>query len=381
MLNGSRPVHSQRRDGLRVLYVCTSPRGGTPQYVHNLATRIASRGHVVSLLTSVGGELASLASNYTAIEAFDRMRPRPMRLWRAWRHLRATRPQVIHYQGGQHPDLLLLLDLGIRGHAAAVYTPQELRSNTPRRHHAQAMDRLISRMDYVYFNSTENRDFVRTSLGNRLPAHGVFLVPDLMEFTRHDLVAQVAPVPQGRRLLLCFGLIEPRKGIAPLLEAFAQVRKRVPDAHLAIVGKPLMDLSPLHELVARHDMADAVDIVATYVSFEALAGWFERAEVVVLPYESGWNSGVVPVANGYRKPMVATSLAAGDGAIQHGRTGLVVPPSDGPALVAALERMLLDTALRDAMQPHLEAAAQACGWNALVDDTEATYLRLAGKGS
>lgn len=362
---------------LRVLYICPTPRAGTAQYTHNLAAQIARRGHRVSLLTSVGYELRPYARDYQVIEAIDRLRPRPLRLFKLWRHLRELRPQIVHYQGGQHPDLLLLLDMLLRGGRAGVYTPHDLQSNTPRPHHDRAMQRLLARMDHVYYSSHDNRDYVRDVWKMDPSRHGVFRVPDLMEFTRNDLTPSLPQIPADKRLLLCFGLIEPRKGIATLLEAFAIVRQQVPGAHLAVVGKALMDLAPLQETVARHRMAEAVTIFPDYASFEQLCGWFQRCEVVTLPYESGWNSGVIPVAYGFRKPIVATTVAAADGAVEHERTGLVVPPSDPGALAAALVRMLSDSALCERLRPQVVQAAGACAWQPLVDDTEAVYRQLA----
>lgn len=365
-------------DPMRVLFVCPTARAGTPQYVHNLASHLGRRGHRVGLLTGVGYELSKYAGDYTVIEAIDRFRPRPLLWWQARRQLRQLRPQVIHYQGGQHPDMLLLLDsvLRITSSVPAVYTPQELQSNTRRAHHDQACQRLLRRMRHVFFNSTENREFVRQEWQLDLAHSSVVPVPDLLDFVRRDVRAEAPAIPPGRALILCFGLIEPRKGIGTLLEAFARLRLARPDTHLAVVGKPLMELAPLHDSIARHGMQQHVDLVAEYVSFERMAGYFERADTVVLPYEAGWNSGVIPVALGYGKPVVATTIASAAEAVAHERTGLLIEPADAQILCNALLRMLDDGALREQMQPHLRQAAIDQGWAPLVKATEDVYRRL-----
>lgn len=363
---------------LRVLFVSPTPRAGTAQYTHNLASHLARRGHRVSLLTGVGYELGPYARDYTVVEAIDRFRPRPLLWWRLWRHLRSLRPQVIHYQGGQHPDMLWLLDRALRllFPAVAVYTPQDLHSNNRRKHHDKAAQGLLKRMQHVFFNSEENRSFVRRTWAIDVDHSSVAAVPDLLEFVRRDVRSDPPAVPAGRALVLCFGLIEPRKGISTLLEAFAVLRRSRPDTHLAIVGKPLMDLAPLRETIARHGMQDHVDLVAEYVSFERMAGWFERADTVVLPYEAGWNSGVIPVALGYGKPVVATTIASAAEAVAHEKTGLLVPPADSQALSDALSRVLDDAALRARMQAHLRTAAIDQGWAPLVRATENVYRQL-----
>jgi len=362
----------------RVLFVSPTARAGTAQYTHNLASHLARNGHQVSLLTGVGYELGRYARDYTVLEAIDRFRPRPLLWWRLWRHLRKLRPQVIHYQGGQHPDMLWLLDRALRllFPAAAVYTPQDLHSNNRRKHHDKAAQALLKRMQHIFFNSEENRGFVRRSWAIDVDHSSVAAVPDLLEFVRRDVKAEPPAIPAGRALILCFGLIEPRKGIATLLEAFARLRQTRPNTHLAVVGKPFMDLAPLHETIARHGMREHVSLVAEYVSFERMAGWFERADTVVLPYESGWNSGVIPVALGYAKPVVATTIASAAEAVIHEETGLLIPPSDVEALSQALLRVLDDRELRDRMQPLLRQAAIDQGWSSLVRATETVYQRL-----
>lgn len=376
-MNGERATGGAA-DPLRVLFVSPTPRAGTAQYTHNLASHLGRLGHRVSLLTGVGYELGRYARDYAVVEAIDRFRPRPLLWWRLWRHLRALRPQVIHYQGGQHPDMLWLLDRLLRAlfPAVAVYTPQDLHSNTRRAHHDRAAQDLLKRMQHVFFNSEENRDFVRRSWAIDLGHSSVAAVPDLLDFVRRDVKPEAPSIPAGRPLLLCFGLIEPRKGIATLLQAFALLRQHRPDAHLAVVGKALMDLAPLHEAIARHGMQGHVDLVAEYVSFERMAGYFERADALVLPYEAGWNSGVIPVALGYGKPVVATTIASAAEAVVEGRTGLLVAPADPQALGAALLRIVADTALREQMRPHLRQAAIAQGWQPLVAATEGVYRRL-----
>ncbi|MCP5229429.1 glycosyltransferase family 4 protein [Accumulibacter sp.] len=374
----SEQAPSMAMDPIRVLLVSPAPRAGTVQYAHNLASHLGRRGHRVSLLTGVGYELSAYARDYTVIEAIDRFRPRPARLWQLWRHLRALRPQIIHYQGGQHPDMLLLLDtlLRRRRETLAVYTPQELHSNTRRAHHDAAARRLLARMRHVFYNSEDNRAFVDESWKLDVEHSSVIPVPDLMEFVRSDLRAEAPSIPGDRRLLLCFGLIEPRKGIGTLLEAFALLHHRCPDAHLAVVGKALMDTAPLQAAIEHHGMASHVDLVPHYVSFERMAGYFERAECVVLPYESGWNSGVIPVAHGYRQPVVATTVAGAGEVVRDGETGLLVPPANPQALAAALQRMLDEPALREAMRPHLEQAAHDCAWQRAVDVTESVYRQI-----
>jgi glycosyltransferase involved in cell wall biosynthesis len=70
---------------------------------------------------------------------------------------------------------------------------------------------------------------------------------------------------------------------------------------------------------------------------------------VVLPYVSATQSGVVPVAYSFGKPVVATTVGALPEYVDHGRTGLLVPPRDEKKLAAAVVQLLQDVDLRHTM--------------------------------
>lgn len=369
---------------LRVLMVSPAPIAGTVQYAHNLASHLGRRGHEVAMLTGLGCELAPYAHDYRMVQAIDRLKPHPAKWMELLRVLRTLRPQIIHYQGGQHPDLLYLLDIALRSvtparHARAVYTPQELQSNNGRSWHNPMLRRFWKRLSYAFFNSEENRIMSRDVLRLDVTHSMVSTVPDLLEFLRRDVVARPAPIPQGRKLALCIGLIETRKGIPTLIKSFPKVAAALPDAHLAIVGKPMMDIEPLRAAIAAQGLGDRVSLVPEYVDFESMAGWFERAAVIVLPYEYGWNSGVIPVAFGYGKPVIATRIASAGEIVEDGRNGLLVEPAEPDGLAAAMVRILGDDAARTAMQPHIDATAARLGWDTLTTQTEQVYRKVLAR--
>ena len=62
--------------------------------------------------------------------------------------------------------------------------------------------------------------------------------------------------------------------------------------------------------------------------------------MVVLPYDEATQSGVVPVAYNYAKPVVATTVGALAECVTDRRTGLLVPPRDPQALADAIIHLL-----------------------------------------
>lgn len=370
-------------DGLRILFIAPAPRAGTVQYTHNLADALAQRGHRVVLATGVGFELADYPRSYEAIEVFDRYRPRPLRLLRFLWTCLTFRPQVVHLQGAQHPALYILLWAMLRmlGSTCFVYTPQDVLPNSLRPYHIRAFRYLYARMRHVFLNAKQNEALVIDNFGVLPDGITVLPIADLTAFVRKHVVPEPPDIPPGKKVVLCFGLIEPRKGIHTLLSAAPEVLRQVPEALLLIVGKPLMDIAPLQRQLTDLGLLERVRLVPQYVSFAQMAGYFSAAQLLVLPYENGWNSGVLASAFGFGKPVIATRVGGFDEVVQDEVTGLLVPAKDPAALAQAIARLLIDGELYARMAENVQVAARNISWEAIARTTEARYEDVLGIGA
>ncbi|MCC7084103.1 MAG: glycosyltransferase family 4 protein [Pirellulales bacterium] len=76
---------------------------------------------------------------------------------------------------------------------------------------------------------------------------------------------------------------------------------------------------------------------------------FQRASVVVLPYIEATQSGVIPLAYSFAKPVVATRVGALADSVDDDRTGRLVPPADSGALASAVIALLKNADKRRTM--------------------------------
>jgi glycosyltransferase involved in cell wall biosynthesis len=164
-----------------------------------------------------------------------------------------------------------------------------------------------------------------------------------------DVVPHVAigrmPDPEGPPpepgTVLFFGRIWPYKGLEHLVRAEPMISAQVPHARIVIAGQG-EDLGRYRALMS--DPARFV-VVNQYVPIEQRSKLFAQAEVVVLPYVEASQSGVVPLAYAFSRPVVATAVGGLPEAVEHDRTGIVVPPRDHRALARAVVRLLEDPEL------------------------------------
>lgn len=355
--------------------IAPAASAGTLQYTHNLANALVGHGHQVTLATAIDFETKAYPRDYDAIEVFDRFTPRPLRLLRFFRFIRRFKPQIIHMQGAQHPTLYLLLReiLGALSDATFVYTPQDVLPNRMRRRHIRMLRLLYSRMQHVFLNAKHNEEQVRNLFGVYGERISVLPMADITAFIR-DYIPPVFPeTPAGCKLILCFGLIEPRKGIIYLLRAMPAILRAVPEAYLIVVGKAHDDPELYRQEIQKLNIEQSVTFRPEYVSFPEMVGYFSAADVVVLPYESGWNSGVLSSAIGFLKPVVATRVGGFEEVIDDGNTGFLVPPREPEKLANAITRILSDGTLRESILAGVRVAARKHSWKEIARQTSEIY--------
>ena len=120
--------------------------------------------------------------------------------------------------------------------------------------------------------------------------------------------------------------------------------EHAPDAALVVAGHPVagFDVDSLRRIVTEANIEGAVTIDARYLPLSEVGPLVRSATVVALPYLSGTASGVLQAAYSFDRPVIATDVGSLAEAVEHGVTGLVVPPGDPAALAAALSKMLTD---------------------------------------
>ncbi len=142
----------------------------------------------------------------------------------------------------------------------------------------------------------------------------------------------------GKRVLLFFGYIRPYKGLATLIKAFSVLD--APDTVLLIVGECYENPQTYRELIAQSGVADRIRWIDEYVPNEDVPLYYTAADVVVLPYHSGTQSGVQRIAFAFGKPVVVTDVGGLAEDVRAYNAGVVVPPGDPSALASALAGML-----------------------------------------
>lgn len=155
-----------------------------------------------------------------------------------------------------------------------------------------------------------------------------------------------------KHIILFFGSITSYKGLEYLIKCEPLITKEVPDVKIIIAGgkgKGKYDTNYLKKCKEMIINKDSFLIYNHYIDWKLGAELFQKARVVVLPYIEATQSGVIPVAYAFKKPVVVTNVGALPEAVDNGKTGFVVPPKNPVALAEAIIKLLKDEKLRKEM--------------------------------
>jgi glycosyltransferase involved in cell wall biosynthesis len=173
--------------------------------------------------------------------------------------------------------------------------------------------------------------------------------------------------------MLFFGLIREYKGVDVLLQAVALVRSEFPMIHLTIAGEVFYDNSlvcrlwrrskkGLPQLVRKLALEKNVALDLRYIPDSEVAGFFEKADLVVFPFRSVSQSGSLTVAYSFAKPVIASAMDGFFDVVAEGKSGYLAAPGDPRALADAILRFIAQP-----LSPiHVREAAQALSWERYV---------------
>ncbi|WP_295532792.1 glycosyltransferase family 4 protein [uncultured Thioclava sp.] len=144
--------------------------------------------------------------------------------------------------------------------------------------------------------------------------------------------------PDDSFTVLLFGRVFAYKGLDTLLRAEALLGERVPGLRIVVAGRG-DDPMALRDLMGR---PERYDIRHRFIEDPEVAQLFLDADLVVLPYHEASQSGVLPVAATFGKPVVVTDVGELRASVEPHGTGLVVAPNDPAQLADAIAQMAQD---------------------------------------
>ncbi len=168
------------------------------------------------------------------------------------------------------------------------------------------------------------------------------VVPEPIEVAAwHTRLAAAERVPAEVPVILCVAHLYPRKDVATLLRARAQMRQ---PARVRIVGDG-PEFARLQELARRLQLGPQAEFLG-HIPRARLTDEYRNADIFCLPSRQEGFGIVLLEAMAAALPIVAARAAAIPEVVAEGECALLFPPGDAVALAATLDRLLGDESQR-----------------------------------
>jgi len=287
-----------------------------------------------------------------------------------------------HCQFGDIAALLLALPLGVPALVRTVHNEREWPKRPWRR-------RLLTNLLYPLLFSREVGVAltVRDNLQNRIVARAlgrealcIHNAIDIQRFAgratgdRQGIRFHLG-CGEGQPLIITIGRLVPQKGYGFLLKAAALVKTKIPDACFLIVGEGTLR-TDLERQARDLGVGDVVRFVGSRSDVEQL---LRAADVFVS--SSLWEGlpTVILESMAARLPVVATDVSGTRELVEHGVTGLLVPPGDAKALAEAITSLVRDRRLACRMAERAFQHVQRFTIGGVTEEYTALYARLLSR--
>jgi glycosyltransferase involved in cell wall biosynthesis len=255
------------------------------------------------------------------------------------------------------------------------------------------LNRLTLRMqyaltDHIFVHTQKMKDELVAEFGLRERAVTVIRHPINDAFSDTDLTPTEAKQRLGLRnsekAILCFGRIKPYKGIEHLLAAFQKLAERDADYRLIIAGEVQKGnegyLNQIKQMIPSEIERGQIILKTQFIPDEEMELYLKAADVMVLPYNSIFQSGVLFLGYSFGLPVIATDVGSFREEIVDGRTGFLCRPGDPTDLAKGIETYFGSDLYRSLDRTRREIRNHANihhSWAAVAELTRNAYAKLA----
>lgn len=213
-------------------------------------------------------------------------------------------------------------------------------------HEARGIDRLLTRIGlrnasrFMALSATVEQDLKSLADGRKIYRSELPMFDYSLAAAGFDRAVERERLglTADDNVLLFFGYVRKYKGLDILLEAMPEIARRIPRVKLVVAGEFYDDKAQYETIVKANGTADIVRFWDTFIPNEEVGRFFTAADVVVQPYRSATQSGILNVAYSFSVPAVVTRVGGLEQYVEDGRTGIVAEPNSPAAIADGVER-------------------------------------------
>lgn len=352
--------------------VTMNTKGGLFHYTTQISNALSSRNEVIILAPS--GAVNKLLNNSVKLLAL------PMgntiknflfniiffnRLYIIIKIIKREKPDVIHFQSTNLWGAFISLLLKMMGYVI-VTTIHDVKPHLGVRQFDEniALNIQLRVSDCIIVHGKNAKEELIRQ--NKTKAGKIFIIPhgNYTFFTNY-----AEKNIQETNSILFFGNILEYKGLEYLIKAEPLIAKEIPNVKITIAGK-----GAFYRYRKLINNITKFEIYNKFIPDEEVPFFFQRAKVIILPYIEGTQTGIIPIAYAFKKPVVVTNVGSISEFVYDGKTGLIVTPKDEKALATAIIKLLKDDQLRKQMGENAyKMMKEELSWDKITEKTIKVY--------
>ena len=215
-------------------------------------------------------------------------------------------------------------------------------------HEANKVDKFLTKIGlrnasmFLALSKNVEEELERFAKGSKiyrseLPIYDCYKNDDIPEISKFK--SQLG-INKDDQVILFFGYVRKYKGLDILLKAFPKILEKFPNTFLLIVGEFYDNPANYFKLIEKLNITERVKLINQFVPNEDVAKYYLSSDVVVLPYRSATQSGILNVAYGFNKPVIVTNVGGLAEFVIEGKTGFVIKPDSEDEIVKGYEEYL-----------------------------------------
>ena len=141
---------------------------------------------------------------------------------------------------------------------------------------------------------------------------------------------------KAKYIILYAGLVRSYKGFDILIKSVNYLKTQLDDFMVLAIGESYENQEKYNALINKEKINEVFIWEDRYVSDNEMNTYFSACDVVALPYKSASQSGIIPIAYHFNKPVVVTDVGGLPDMVANDKTGIIINPDDPKGLADVL---------------------------------------------
>ncbi len=264
-------------------------------------------------------------------------------------YIRENHFDIVHLQWFSLPWIEWIYVKSLKKYAKVVITVHDVIPFDKRPLEMKSLDRIYNYADHLLVHTGRVRKEFKKNYKASTPisviTQSFCYKPDYVRVDKAEAREKLG-VPSDAVVFLYYGTIRPSKGLDTLMEAIAKVQKRNKKVYLLAAGAFHKVDKEMYKLLAERVEKAGSKVDFGFLPFEMVKYYFSAADVLVLPYKEGTQSGVAQIGLMYELPFIASDIYCMDDIAIEGRNALRFKAGDCEELMRCISKFAENEAVR-----------------------------------